>query len=188
MTWLITKTLAHLLGLSLMSSVSLRSPKIDTVKFDYELVARVETHHLWGMEVYEREDGSYYRTRDYGYEIWWFNGRHYLNEAREINSQEISITMPKEFEVKGVKIKARAGIGRAYENWEKPHNILVAKTDAKWVSTGYSSDFKQVHRSNIVIKPSISITEHLSITPKLVFESQGKKAFWQVKVFVKFTF
>lgn len=185
--WILVRSIAELVGLCLMGSVSLRSARIDTV-YDYELVARVETHHIWAMELREREDGGHYRGQDYGFRIWLFQGRHFKNEAKGIDAQEISIAIPRKFEIGNIKIEARAGIGRAYERWKDPHNVLVAGLENKVAEVGYSSDFSQVHRLNMELRPEIPITEKLSITPTLRYEKRNERVFWQFKIFGKYSF
>jgi len=180
-------------GLSLLGSVSIRPAKIDTCQFDYEITNRIETKQFYLSVLFERENDTYYRVQNCGFSVNFLNGQYYNNEAKGINTQEISITpISVNFNqlsdyTSVISVKMYGGIGRIWTYWKNPKNVVVIGAEAKYTKVKYSTDFSKMRRLSISFSPQLALTENFFIVPECLYEKMDEKSDWQFKILGKWT-
>lgn len=121
--------------------------------------------------------------QDYGFGVNFLHGQYYNNEAKGINSQELSITPTKDFGL----VKMRGGIGRIWTDWKDPKNVAVLGAETKYTKVKYSTDFLTTHRLSMSFTPQLKLTEKFFLVPECHLEKIDKKTDWQFKVWGKIT-
>lgn len=170
-------------GLSILASLSLRPAKVDTCQFDYEITSRIETERFYLSVLFERDNNEYYKVQDYGFGVNFLHGQYYDNEAKGINTQELSITPTKDFGW----VKMRGGIGRIWTGWKDPKNVAVLGAETNSSRFVYSTDLSTTHRLSISFYPQLALTEKFFLVPECKYEKIDEKTDWQFKVWGKFS-
>jgi len=161
-------------------SISIRSPHIEPNPIDYEITAGIKTDSFHWIQLWERENGSYYRGIDFEdrskiYKNFEILSKYYFKEARNIHFSQFSGYL--ENRIKNFKVKEGISLIKDKVLHQNKWTGYLELNYKKNLGLRIQSNFKDYN----AVEGWIEIYVSKYITWKTTYKKYGTKSFYQTK-------
>jgi len=191
----------HLIGFQAFASLSIRTPYERPNPFDYEIRYGWETKTSYFMNLFERENGKFYKGHEYKLRVFMIKYRDFLKEAVGIDQQNLDITVPVYLSLDDLKpklefliskdydIRVETGYRRSWKAHKEAQNHIALSTKKEIQNLVFNLSYARGKQSilSLLILYNFEYGK-IRLRPKLRYERFREKSFMQFKTEVWYKF